>query len=668
MDEERLRRRYEREKKARLEAEAILERKSRELFQRNEELEKLSATLEKQVEERTRELALARDEALSAAKAKSEFMANMSHEIRTPLNGVIGMLHMLSDGQLESGQRELLQTAARSGHMLLEIVNDILDFSKIDAGQMELHEEVIHFRNLFDDTLAPMRHIAQERNLKLESQFDPDLPSHILIDGLRLRQILTNLLSNALKFTSEGGVEVLVEKQGQEFEILIRDTGLGMTDEQLQRIFSAFGQADGSITRQFGGTGLGLTITQSFVRMMGGQITVSSQPGEGSTFRVTLPLNEHTGVDSELPAQQVDEGVSFKDARILLVEDNEVNQQIALYLLNRANIEVDICNNGEESLLQVQLRPYDLVLMDIQMPVMDGLEATRQIRSFGAHYTDLPIIAMTAHATQAHRQESFEAGMNEHITKPIEPIELYRVLARYLEVASEEERQSQESLRAQQPDARPEESTQALQLPERIPGLNIAEALNRLGGNAKLYLRLITTFYNNQKNLLESVSDDLNAYEWESARIALHTAKGSSANISADTFCAAVTDFERALLDGQQTGFDSLLDRLAREWEVLEASVLQIIGQFVLEPKPRDAMSDEEAVKLLRQIDHWLHQDISRVEELIEEFSSRGYHGEYRASVDQLINQLEVFDVPAAERTLALVFENSSVIGMIDND
>ena len=665
MNEQGLIKQYEQEKTARLESERILEQKSRELIDRNAQLSILTEGLEKLVEERTRSLMLARDEALSAAKAKSQFMANMSHEVRTPLNGVIGMLNMLSDMGVGTNQKELLDTAIRSGQTLLEIVNDILDFSKIDAGQMTLHETAIPLRTLFDDTLAPMRHVAGERGIKLLSVFPEEFPEYIYADGLRLRQILTNLLSNSLKFTIQGEVRAALSLSEDGFEIVISDTGIGMSQEQVERIFSAFGQADGSITRQFGGTGLGLTITQSFVTMMGGTIEVESRPGEGTAFTVRLPLIESSAPADEIGKQEISEYVKFESCHVLVVEDNEVNQAVATHLLNRANIKVDVCQNGEEALTQVQLKPYKAVLMDIQMPVMDGLEATRQIRLFEGRYGEIPIVAMTAHATQEHRKDSYDAGMNDHISKPVEPLELYRVLSRYIEVENVDSRSNKYALSLAEASRKASMSDQsdqtALNLPERVEGLDIGEALGRLGGNEKLYIKLITTFYQTQSTLIQDIEEALANDDTDRARLLLHTTKGSAANISANELSNVAAQFERAILDGDADSCQTLVLQLAHRWSVVDNAILGLINEFVIVRNDDVKLSDIEVVDLLREIYGLLYQDISKVEELMDRLNSHNYEGHHQPCIEVLGQQLQIFDIAGAEKTLAVLFEEFEI-------
>lgn len=661
MDKQGLIKQYEQEKAARLESERILEQKSRELTERNAQLEILKEGLEKLVEERTHSLMQARDEALSAAKAKSQFIANMSHEVRSPLNAVIGMLNMLSDMGVGSEQQALLETAIRSGQTLLEIMNDTLDFSKIDAGQMTLHETAVSLRALFEDTLTPMRQLAGERDIELVSIFPQDFPDHIFADGLRIRQILTNLMSNALKFTIQGSVSVVLSRTEDGFEIVISDTGIGMTQEQVERIFTAFGQGDGSTTRQFGGTGLGLTIIKSFVEMMGGTIAVESKPSEGSVFTVRLPLVETAAPAAVFSNQEISEHVKFEACQVLVVDDNELNQAVATHLLKRANIDVDVCQNGDEALTQVQLKPYKAVFMDIQMPVMDGLEATRKIRSFGGHYADIPIVAMTAHATQEHRKESYDAGMDAHISKPVEPMALYRILSRYIEVESVNERNEKLAVPVSTEHLEHASEQVAMNLPKRLEGLDIAEALDRLGGNEQFYIKLITTFYHSQSSLVQDIEEALANEDTDRARLLLHSTKSSAENIGAHELSEVACQFEQAILGGETESCQTLVLQLAHRWSVVDKAILGLINEFVIVRNDNTNMTDREAVDLLQQIYGSLHEDISNVESLVTILNSRPYDGHHRACIEKLSQNLQASDIAGAEQTLAVLFDTFEI-------
>lgn len=429
-DYELLKRRYERERNARKQAEQILNQKSTELYLINQELREMTDGLEQEVRRRTEDLLRARDQALAAVKAKSDFVANMSHEIRTPLNGVLGIITLLEDTILTDDQQRLLTTAAESGEHLLEVVNDILDFSKIEAGKMELNIEPMDLVALLHQVPATFGAAAAQRQLTLDVHIPEHFPPGIEGDAMRLRQVIYNLVSNALKFTHQGGVSIRLGITDEHYHIEVEDTGVGMTPAQQEVVFNAFDQADSSVTRQYGGTGLGLSITHKLVDMMQGQITLRSEPGKGSCFQLSLPL-AITELEHKAPESDVDD-LLFDGQTVLLVEDNTVNQTIAIHMLEKMNLTVELCVNGREAVEISRRHDIDLILMDVQMPVMDGLEATRIIRAREATGHHVPIVAMTAHASDQHRIESLDSGMDEHVTKPIKVRELKQVLHRFL--------------------------------------------------------------------------------------------------------------------------------------------------------------------------------------------------------------------------------------------
>nr|WP_281423935.1 ATP-binding protein [Oceanobacter mangrovi] len=374
----------------------------------------------------------ARDQALIAVQTKAGFLAHMSHEIRTPMNGVLGIITMLLETQLNSRQRELLKTAESSGWHLLGIINDILDFSKIEAGKMQLEPIAVDLPALLEDVLASLQVLAREKQLQLQFHRDPMVPEHLLLDPLRTRQIVTNLISNAIKFTSQGGVYLnLLPAAEQKFILQVRDTGIGISEQQSEQIFEAFGQADNSIGRRFGGTGLGLTITRELVELMGGSIALDSEPGRGSCFNVSLPLNEAPLADNESSPRME---VSLKGYRVLLVDDNEVNQLIARHMLEKLGLTVIAANGGQQALQLLQNNPMlaDVILMDLQMPELDGFETAGRIRQLHPHLMQLPIIAMTAHASDEDRLQSMHNGMDEHLAKPINSQRLGAVLREFL--------------------------------------------------------------------------------------------------------------------------------------------------------------------------------------------------------------------------------------------
>jgi len=406
-----------------------------------EEIRQHQELLEDRIRQRTEQLEIAMEGAMAASRAKSEFLANMSHELRTPMSGLLGMLDLALDGNLPQEHREHLETAQRCAYSLLALLNDILDLSKIEAGKMMLERIPFNVRTLADDCAKAYAVKAAQKGIRLTIEIDSKAPSTILGDPLRLRQIITNLLSNAVKFTEQGSVQMSVSSAGGDndrlnLEIKVSDTGTGIPEDKLGTIFDKFTQADGSISRKYGGSGLGLAITRRLVEMQGGTVEVESKFGKGSVFTVLIPA----GMVEAAPAQPssndgavASERRPMARGRVLLVEDNIVNQKVVLAILQKRGYEIEVAGDGGQALLRLESCPfaYDLVLMDIQMPVLDGLEATRRIRLDG-RWDALPIVAMTAHAMQGDRERCIEAGMNGYVSKPVQPAHLLGTIERLL--------------------------------------------------------------------------------------------------------------------------------------------------------------------------------------------------------------------------------------------
>lgn len=380
------------------------------------------------------ELKKARDIAEQAAKAKAMFLANMSHEIRTPLNGIVGMIDIMRQTNLDDQQREYLSIIDISSETLLMIINDILDFSKIEASQISFEQISFNIRNEVDDVYKVLVYSARQKNLELSVRISNDVPETVQGDPFRLKQILINLINNAIKFTKKGFVRVsvsFVRKTGKKDVIRfeVRDTGIGISPENQKKLFTSFSQADTSTTRNFGGSGLGLAISKRLVQMMGGDIGVDSEEGRGSTFWFTASLDET--VSGLIVKEEVKNEYKVRPLKILLAEDNAINQKVSMINIHKLGHQVELAGNGREAVEMFSRQTFDLILMDVHMPEMDGLEATREIRKIEKErQTDhpIPIIAMTATIYEEDIRSFYRWGMNDYLGKPFKPIDLTQVI------------------------------------------------------------------------------------------------------------------------------------------------------------------------------------------------------------------------------------------------
>jgi two-component system sensor histidine kinase/response regulator len=664
------------------------------------------------------ELERATQAAEAASLAKSDFLSNMSHEIRTPMNAIIGMAYLALKTELTPRQRDHIRKIQSSGRHLLGIINDILDFSKIEAGKLEVENIEFELEKVLDNVADLIAEKTAAKGLELVFDIDKNVPTFLIGDPLRLGQILINFSNNAVKFTEQGEVGIVIRiKEATEHSVLlycaVHDTGIGLSSEQAGRLFQSFSQADTSTTRKFGGTGLGLVISKKLAELMGGQVGVTSEPGKGSTFWFTVRLGKsivqqrslalaanlqgkrvlvvddnenarqvlvemlgsmgllvdqessgpatvaaveiaenngrpyeivfldwhmpgmngdetakllrqrplrriplmmmitaygredvirgaedagiedvlikpvsssvlfdavarmfsggsvHAAATLEQPSDTFDQLVTIKGARILLVEDNDLNQEVAMELLTDAGFVVDLAEDGQIAVNKVHANAYDIVLMDMQMPVMDGLTATLEIRK-EKDFDTLPIVAMTANAMHGDRDRCLQAGMNDHVAKPIEPDDLWKALLKWIQPRHTD---------AAIPPPKP---TAALELPGNIEGLDMVNGLRRVLGKKKLYLSMLGKFVAGQKTVTADILKALEDGSWDSAERLAHTLKGVCGNIGASNLQQLAAKLESAIKERQTR------EKIQTQLDELEAPLEKLIVELELQlPQPQ---------------------------------------------------------------------------------